>query len=899
MEETRAEQPARDVPEGTSRRQESFSTERLRVSFGELVAVATITTAVVSTFDVANGAVLQFAEMGLDWRDVFAPLHLLAWMLPVALVAAVGAWALGNVVRATPWLDGIRERVADPRRWIAPDPDGVATILGAVVALGAYAGGLFLATGAVERVFASERFQHVGVVGASFVLAFCAVLVAATVALPVRAVGRRIPKVARLGPVVLVLVVLGIVVGAVLRARFADNLGGQTWRRVIAGPVVLGAISIAWLVVRPLATRLRPTRKASRIFAVATTGAAVLALLASAFTYGAHRTRELLEGRSIYGLTLYRVYVKLADRDRDGYAGLFGGWDCDDGDSAVHPGAEDRRGDGVDSDCFGGDGTLLVAPLGNGRFGTVPSTRNNVLLVTVDALRADAIGAYGGRRRTPNIDQFAASATRFSYAVTSSSRTVTAMPSMMTGLYGSQLERGPEYFYPSVLASNEMLAERLKRAGYGTMAIAGTRFFSRIGGYFQGFDTVQQVTVDHSPRPWPVDRAIEHLDAERSATRPWFMWVHLFNTHAEYLEDGAPSRYGNDPRGKYDTEVALADEQIGRLLHALSERGLDSRTVVVLAADHGEAFGEHGTDHHEHVFEEELRVPLIIRVPGLSPRRAPEPVSTVDIAPTIMNLAGIAPDRPIAGWSLVPVLTGQARPAEWNERYLVSERLPDGWATIHELVLRKGRVRLTWYADEDRFELHDLTTDPRQLHNIADEREDVTWRMAAYLRAWLWQTGSATSVGARIVARNRLPAAPKRMTRTLGLRYPFFVLLGYDLPRTTYRRGEVIRMTFYYKVLRRTDESARFRIEFGLPSNVDVLFFQGEHEPLQGFYPTTQWRPGEILRDEVAVPVPTFIPATLDVPVRLRVGISGEIQFYEGQQDAMGWLALPTIHIRG
>src|SRR5690606_15422627 len=117
---------------------------------------------------------------------------------------------------------------------------------------------------------------------------------------------------------------------------------------------------------------------------------------------------------------------------------------------------------------------------------------------------------------------------------------------------------------------------------------------------------------------------------------PWLLWVHLFNVHLEYLWDRTPSRFGDDAVGKYDTEVALADEQVGALLEALQATGEADETVVVILSDHGEAFDEHGNHGHSTtLYQEEIRAVLLMQVPGMEPRAVEQAVGLFDLTPTL------------------------------------------------------------------------------------------------------------------------------------------------------------------------------------------------------------------------------------------------------------------------
>ena len=301
----------------------------------------------------------------------------------------------------------------------------------------------------------------------------------------------------------------------------------------------------------------------------------------------------------------------------------------------------------------------------------------NLVLVTIDSLRADHMHYAGyGRETTPEIDKLAAEAVRFTEAHSTSSKTPTSVPSLLTGRYPGELIRDGEHF-TSYAPENVFLAEMLHEKGYQTSGYPSHWYFQAKYGVGQGFETWQPYVemerrMEKVPCAEPVVvAALKHLDNVLTPTagRPFFLWIHLLDPHKAYLTheaDGIPP-FGtaDEPMDRYDGEIRYADLWVGRLLEALRKRPDWGRTAVVLTSDHGEAFGEHGYKYHGFgLHEHQLHVPLLVRLPGAEPHTVDVPVSLIDLLPTLLDLAHVHPDPALLlrGRSLVPALHG-ATPA--------------------------------------------------------------------------------------------------------------------------------------------------------------------------------------------------------------------------------------------
>ncbi len=336
----------------------------------------------------------------------------------------------------------------------------------------------------------------------------------------------------------------------------------------------------------------------------------------------------------------------------------------------------------------------------------------SVVLITIDTLRADRVGAYGySRARTPVLDGLARRGTRFDRAYAAAPITLTSHASLMTGRYPPG--HGARHNGMRVDGGVPVLAEAFGKAGFATGAFVGAFPLDRRFGLARGFQTYGDrmprtagVVANERPGRAVVDEALGWLRG--LGTARFFLWLHLFEPHAPY---GLPG----DTRPveqRYDDEIAEADRQAGRLLDALGDAARE--TVVVVAADHGEAFGEHGEIAHSiFVYDTTLRVPLIVAGPGTEARVVDSPVSLVDVAPTLVRLAGLGPFD-ADGVDLSPALHG----GTLGDRRLYAESfaplLDFGWSPLRS-VRQDG-----WKAiDAPRPELYRVSVDPDEERDLA------------------------------------------------------------------------------------------------------------------------------------------------------------------------------------
>jgi arylsulfatase A-like enzyme len=335
----------------------------------------------------------------------------------------------------------------------------------------------------------------------------------------------------------------------------------------------------------------------------------------------------------------------------------------------------------------------------------------NVVLVTIDPLRADRIGAYGyTSARTPFLDALARRGAQFDRAYATAPITLTSHASLMSGRYPP----GHGARHNGLRVSNDvpLLAEQFQRAGFKTGAFVGAFPLDRRFGLDRGFHTygdrmprIAGVTANERPGRTVVDEALAWLRDAGSAR--FFVWVHLFEPHAPY---GNPSD-GRPTAVRYDDEIAEADAQIGRLIGAARALG---DTLIVVAGDHGEAFGEHGEIAHSlFVYDTTLRVPLLFSGTGVGVAVNDTPVSLIDVAPTIVHLMRL-PSFDSDGVDLSPAFQGRPLPSRRLYAESFAPLLDFGWSP-----LRAVREDGWKYIEAPRPELYQVSQDPSENNNMA------------------------------------------------------------------------------------------------------------------------------------------------------------------------------------
>ena len=378
------------------------------------------------------------------------------------------------------------------------------------------------------------------------------------------------------------------------------------------------------------------------------------------------------------------------------------------------------------------------SPASYGRLSGGSQGRLDIVLITVDTLRADRLGSYGSERTaTPNMDALAAEGVRFSNAASTVPFTLPAHSSIMTGTYPPYHGVRENVGY-QLGAALPTVGEVLSQSGWATGGFVSAFVLDSRWGIGRGFSTYFDDFESSETRGGnlgAVQRGGDETIAEalrwldRRPEGPVFLWLHLFEPHDPYTP---PEPYGSRYVGRpYDGEVAYVDELIGRFRSGLEERELFDRSLVILTADHGEGLGQHKEGFHGFfVYDSTVHVPLIVRPPypgaaGLAGRVVDEPVSHVDLMPTLLEIAGLPQPAHLQGRSLVPLLEGRAgrqrdgvgRPQDDAPVAVYTESMYPlvhyGWAPLRSL--RTGTWKL---IDAPRPELYDLAADPNENDNL-------------------------------------------------------------------------------------------------------------------------------------------------------------------------------------
>lgn len=378
-------------------------------------------------------------------------------------------------------------------------------------------------------------------------------------------------------------------------------------------------------------------------------------------------------------------------------------------------------------------GTASVAPAAPSK-PALPKDAN-VLLLSIDSLRADMPWAGYPRAIAPRLTAFEKQSVSYTRAYSVSSYTSMSLGGLLAGRYPHELKRDG-YFFGKYAPSNEMFPELLTAAKIHTAGAHAHGYFQN-AGFEQGFADWKIVPnlkwnaqTDENVTSPELESLFEQSLTAGAAKGRFFAWVHFLDPHDEYIghaKDGIEP-FGKSQRDRYDAEVLYTDRYVGKLLDFVEAAPWGKNTIVIVTADHGEAFGEHGqTRHGFEIWDTVVHVPLMVRIPGGTPRHVDVPRSGIDLAPTVLEALGV--DRPaeLAGKSLVPELLGG--PAE--ARPVVID-LPATSNNDRRRAVVSGKWKMTSYgANELYFKLFDLESDPGEEHPIM-KGEDFDKMRAVY-----------------------------------------------------------------------------------------------------------------------------------------------------------------------
>jgi arylsulfatase A-like enzyme len=368
-----------------------------------------------------------------------------------------------------------------------------------------------------------------------------------------------------------------------------------------------------------------------------------------------------------------------------------------------------------------------------------PPSDLNVVLITIDALRADMPWAGYPRPIAPRLADLEKRSVDFKGAYALSSYTSMSLGGLLGGKLPGEMKRDG-YFFGTYPKEDLMFPEILQAAGVHTLGAQAHAYF-KDPTFQQGFarwevvpDITFKNTTDENVTSPKQEALAEKLLSEKPCDAGrFFAWFHFMDPHEQYKshEPLVPA-YGKTLRDRYDAEVTFTDIYVGKLLDFIASRPWGARTAVIVSADHGEAFGEH--DQYLHGFElwqNLVRVPLLVSVPGATPRAVDAPRSAIDLAPTILDLFGLPPEPTFEGKSLVPELFGAA--AEPRDVIL---DLPATSDSDRRRGIVHGHMKIIAFGDDKLFQVFDLDDDPTEEHPITkgDEYADMLSRYRAFER---------------------------------------------------------------------------------------------------------------------------------------------------------------------
>ncbi len=755
------------------------------------------------------------------------------------------------------WTEHVARRERDPREAL--------TGLSLVIAmLPTVAISLVVAFRIASRFLANRKAPELVVVvamGASLAAIAAAIPIAFVVARRIedalRALVKRVPVIASpFAPLVAggLMIAAGLVVWSIRSWETARVL---PLRAPVVVAIALGlaiplwrpasAIEVLWSLLRPAVRRTAWVLLPFVLFGL------VLALGASQATIKAASSYTALSGPVI------RVLRKVLDRDRDGYSGVLGGGDCDDGDPSIHPNAPEIPDDGIDQNCTGGDPSS-TAPPHDAAFAPVPASvpRDfNVLMITIDTARADHFGMYGYPRPTsPRLDELAKDGTVFENGWAHAPSTRYSIPAILTG----RLPLDVYYDYssggwPGIAPRATTIAESLQPLGFVTGAITNYWYFDRSRRMDQGFVEYDNTNASRhssvskagpeqtrgSSSQQQTDKAIDFV--ARHQQDRWMLWVHYYDPHYAYEPHPETPLFGTDRVALYDGEIRFTDQHIGRLLDDLRAKGLYDKTVVVVTGDHGEGFGEHDIElHGYHLYAAQTKVPLVFRVPGLAPRRSVLPAGHVDILPTLVNLAGGPATSEMMGQSLVPALAGDDAGADTR---VVFQQL--SYENNNEMRGAASRTCHVIYnvSPDWSWEAYRIDRDPAEKHDLAGEEcEETATALGKRFDADQIPAGAAEAL---------LPSRPQ-IAAPIDANFGTSVrLLWVEVPPTA-KRNETIELTWTFEALGKVGAGWKVFVHAEGPSHPMI---NGDHRPLRPF---EWWTAGQFIRYKSQLAIPPTAP---------------------------------------
>lgn len=662
--------------------------------------------------------------------------------------------------------------------------------------------------------------------------------------------------------------------------------------------------------------RLRRTR--SRRTALSLAGACTVLCTLTFAWWGAELETKYMAITGSPALDKLIGLIRTAnDFDRDGFGTVLGEADCAPFDARINRGAIDIPDDGIDQNCDGHDFSMSALAVPNTPTIPVPAEFKrpwNVLLLTIDTVRYDhtTFGGYatGPKQRdtTPRLAELVKRSTSFTWTMAPSAGTMASIPAIITSKYfhsGIALdETNPKGTPPRIKPENTTLPEIMKRGGYHTGVIASHDWWND-WGMEQGVDDYDN-SIGKVPDPYRVaaDKVTDHILAwvSQQQSRKWFLWAHYIDPHGRYVAHPDVVDYGSKEEDLYDAELKWTDQQVGRLLDELRRLPSSENTIIVITSDHGESMAEHNVPLGTHgiaLYRELLHVPMIFYIPDNAAREVGGAVSNLDIVPTLAELCGIdVHDLSFEGRSLVTQLfSGRAD----HQRIVFAETNAPGKqrAAISEA------WKLIYYINSNVYELFDLAADPWEHANLAPNNPPALATMQAALQNWMDRVlyardpnfNQAYRYLGDVIAKEAPPVPTTGQTLADGAIEVAGIGPAAEKP---FAVGTTTEVHVYFTAKAATSRSLKFQLVLwpktaALTDPVPPTASRSAMRiTADGVFPTTQWKPGDRIRERFSLAIPGSWPAD-GVVVGLVVQDAGANQPASGPAPSND----PTIAILG
>ena len=469
------------------------------------------------------------------------------------------------------------------------------------------------------------------------------------------------------------------------------------------------------------------------------------------------RDARLYFNRCATAGVFYKVLNRALDRDGDGHMHQFAGGDCAPDERRISPTAIDVPGNDIDEDCNGKD--VRFASLKRGRWDypipeEFPEPPLPVIIITSDALSANHMPFFGYHRKiTPNLSKLAERCVVFEKAFSQGPSTRLSLGTIFTGLFDTQVSRGPGTKVPYPFAEENLtMAEAFSASGYDTVAVVPYGYFySRWKGILQGFDKVDKSAAVRRKKkknqaihnaPKVTKAAIKQIKKRRS--RPLFMWVHYYDNHYPFKQPKGVPKYGKKRIDRYDAEVQYFDKHVRALLQQIEKKYGKDGYILIIASDHGTSFDAHHPKMSQgyDLYTSVLHIPMLwcnSHMPYRRVRRTP--VSMMDVFPTLVNLLGLEAETVFEGTSLVPLLFDDI---EWEDRkvfhqFFLIEKLKKNEDPLFAASVRTADYNFIWNRKKHEYHLYRYGEDPYEESNLYELEQETADDLDSALKTWLFR----------------------------------------------------------------------------------------------------------------------------------------------------------------